>query len=286
MGRIDRSTYLSVSAQYESVMKKLLPFLLATLLSFDAWGSRPPGKLRPLKGPLVVLTFDDATQSQRTIVAPLLKKYGFGATFYVCEFPGFENKTHYMTWEQIKELDEMGFEIGNHSRNHGAMSTQSRLQIEQETAYIEEKCAEYGIPRPVTYAYPGCDWSEEGIDVLRERGYRLARICSDTTFVPGETDPMKIPGYGVIDARIEKPGWIERTLDEARNGQVVVFFIHGVPDLAHDFVSTTPENFEKLLAAIKKRKCKVIAMRDLLEYDLSGQAPAETDARSGATNPG
>ena len=255
--------------KHNTTMKKLLTLLLAACIAASAWAGRPAEKRKPLKGPLVVLTFDDATQSQRSIVAPLLKKYGFGATFYVCEFPGFENKEHYMSWEQIKELDEMGFEIGNHSRNHGTMSTQSRLQIEQETAYIEEKCAEYGIPRPVTYAYPGCDWSEEGIEVLRERGYRLARVCSDMTFVPG-TDLMKIPGYGVVDARIEEEGWIEKTLDEARDGQVVVFFIHGVPDLAHDFVSTTPENFEKLLRAIKKRKCKVVAMRDLLKYDLSG----------------
>lgn len=265
-------------------MKKLLPLLLGACLAAHACGDRASEKRKPVEGPLVVLTFDDATQSQRTIVAPLLKKYGFGATFYVCEFPGFENKDHYMTWEQIKELDEMGFEIGNHSRNHGAMNAQSRLQIEQETAYIEEKCAEYGIPRPVTYAYPGCDWTEEGIDVLRERGYRLARVCSDETFVPGQADSMRIPGYGVVDARIEEEGWIERTLDEARDGQVVVFFVHGVPDLAHDFVSTTPENFEKLLRAIQKRGCKVIAMRDLLEYDLSGSGTTAT-ARPDDTQP-
>lgn len=89
------------------------------------------------------------------MVGPLLKKYGFGATFYVCEFPGFEDKTKYMTWEQIRELSDMGFEIGNHSRSHGQMSRMSAEEIEAETAYIEEKCAEYGIPHPVTYAYPG-----------------------------------------------------------------------------------------------------------------------------------
>ena len=69
-------------------------------------------RLKRVKGPIVVLTFDDATESQRSVVGPLLKKYGFGATFYVCEFPGFEDKTKYMTWEQIRELSDMGFEIG------------------------------------------------------------------------------------------------------------------------------------------------------------------------------
>ena len=57
-----------------------------------------------------------------------------------------------------------------------------------------------------------------------------------------------------------------------------------MPDLAHDFVSTTPENFEKLLRAIQKRGCKVIAMRDLLEYDLSGSGTTAT-ARPDDTQP-
>jgi peptidoglycan/xylan/chitin deacetylase (PgdA/CDA1 family) len=31
----------------------------------------------------IVLTFDDSVASHATFVAPLLKKYGFGATFFV-----------------------------------------------------------------------------------------------------------------------------------------------------------------------------------------------------------
>ena len=32
---------------------------------------------------LVVLTFDDSKASHYTVVRPLLKKYGFGATFFI-----------------------------------------------------------------------------------------------------------------------------------------------------------------------------------------------------------
>jgi len=34
---------------------------------------------------VVVLTFDDSPKSHITVVAPILKKYGFGATFFVTE---------------------------------------------------------------------------------------------------------------------------------------------------------------------------------------------------------
>ncbi|MDA0812900.1 MAG: polysaccharide deacetylase family protein, partial [Verrucomicrobia bacterium] len=45
--------------------------------------------LQPIPGKLVVLTFDDANKSDRAFVADVLKKHGFGATFYVTEGLGF-----------------------------------------------------------------------------------------------------------------------------------------------------------------------------------------------------
>ena len=73
----------------------------------------------PIPDKLVVLTFDDASKSHFTIARPLLKKYKFGATFFVTE--GFDmttNKRNYMTWDEIAGLHKDGFEIGNHTRDH------------------------------------------------------------------------------------------------------------------------------------------------------------------------
>ena len=67
------------------------------LLIFSAASALARG---PVPDKLVVLTFDDASKSHYTVARPLLKKYGFGATFLVTE--GFDfptNKRDYMTWE-------------------------------------------------------------------------------------------------------------------------------------------------------------------------------------------
>ena len=51
--------------------------------------------LIPIPNGLVVLTFDDGNKSDFTYVAPLLKQYGFGATFYITEGLNFlTNKQH------------------------------------------------------------------------------------------------------------------------------------------------------------------------------------------------
>ena len=77
----------------------------------------------PLNDKEVVLTFDDSVASHHAVVRPILKRYGFGATFFITEGFSFPtNKQDYMTWAQIAELHRDGFEIGNHTRNHLAVS--------------------------------------------------------------------------------------------------------------------------------------------------------------------
>ena len=81
---------------------------------------------KPIPEKLVVLTFDDSCASHATFVGPLLKKYGFGGTFYVSDAFAFRTrKDWYMTWQQIKALDGMGFEIGNHTLGHGSLGTRA-----------------------------------------------------------------------------------------------------------------------------------------------------------------
>jgi peptidoglycan/xylan/chitin deacetylase (PgdA/CDA1 family) len=85
----------------------------------------------PMRERVVVLTFDDASRSHATFVAPLLKKYGFGATFFICEFPPdfATDKTKYMTWKQIRSLHDMGFEIANHTRTHTHVDKMSKCEL-------------------------------------------------------------------------------------------------------------------------------------------------------------
>src|SRR3954452_11330436 len=107
---------------------------LLPLIALAVWLS--PTRLsafEPVPDGLVVLTFDDSVASHATFVAPLLKKLGFGATFFITE--GFEfptDKEHYMTWEQIAALNAEGFEIGNHTRSHTGVGQAKNLAGEIE----------------------------------------------------------------------------------------------------------------------------------------------------------
>lgn len=215
---------------------------------------------------LVVLTFDDSVASHATFVAPLLKKHGFGATFYITEgFEFLQDKTHYLTWTQIKAMHEAGFEIGNHTRAHKGVNGQKPAEIAADLAHIEQRCAEHGIPKPTTFSYPGYATSPAATVVLRERGYRFARAGGARVFDPAKDDPLTLPQAfdGKPDSTLAQ---FKAAIAQARDGKVAVITFHGVPDIRHPWVNTDPANFEAYVAALKEAGCQVIAMRDLARY--------------------
>ncbi len=213
---------------------------------------------------LVVLTFDDATESQYSVVAPLLKQFGFGATFFVCEFPSKSSDgSAYMTWQQINELDKMGFEVANHTRTHAAVSQLSKAQFLEELDYIEAKCASQGIVKPSNFAYPGYDLSIPVMETLHEKGYEFARAGGNRPFDPLSDYPLLVPSWAT---NATNKGQIMAAFKEAQKGKIVVLTIHGVPDVEHPWVNTPPALFKEYLQYLSDHHFKVIPLRDLNRY--------------------
>src|SRR6476620_6106591 len=105
----------------------------------------------PVPDKLVVLTFDDASKSHFTVARPVLQKYKFGATFFISEGWDFAtNKTDYVTWDEIAQLHRDGFEIGNHTRDHVAVTPKTVADLSAQVRAINARCREHGIPDPVS----------------------------------------------------------------------------------------------------------------------------------------
>jgi peptidoglycan/xylan/chitin deacetylase (PgdA/CDA1 family) len=219
---------------------------------------------QPVPDKLVVLTFDDAVSTHASFVAPLLKKYGFGATFFVCEFPpDFDDKQKYMSWDQIRELHEMGFEIGNHTGMHTHVNEIDKEHIIRELEYLEDQCSQYGIPQPRTFAYPAYETDPDALEILLEKGYLFARVGGSRSYNPEADHPYLIPSYSTTGDDRER---VLKAIQEAKDGKIVVLTIHGVPDYAHDWVSTPPELFEEYLQFLSDNQYTVLSLKDLEQY--------------------
>src|SRR5579875_2598654 len=76
----------------------------------------------PLPKKSVVLTFDDGRQSPYFYALPVLRRYGFNATFFICagfagqtnETPSHLNVQHYLSWRQMATLSRLGMWIEDH----------------------------------------------------------------------------------------------------------------------------------------------------------------------------
>ena len=266
---------------------------LFTLLLITAWMTScavPQDAPRlPIPDRLVVLTFDDGNKSDFAYIAPLLQEYGFGASFYVTEGLGYRDdvdKERYTSWNEVRRIHEMGFEIGNHTRDHPDMTKLSKPDIRANLELIERRCVEHGIPSPTTFVYPGWHHSLPVVEVLAERGYVFGRRgvspeypdpgrgARGRAYNPQIDHPLLIPttGYTGPDWRFEDLVW---TVDQAANGKIAVLVYHGVPALDHPWVNTEPSQFVRDMDYLKELNCTVIALRDLAKYVDPAKGPAD-----------
>jgi peptidoglycan/xylan/chitin deacetylase (PgdA/CDA1 family) len=223
-----------------------------------------------LPGKPVVLTFDDGVRSHLAVVAPLLRKFGFGATFFVTH-RWMDDPANFLHWAEIAELHRQGFEIGNHSWTHLGFNTpRAAARLEAELALVNGELAKVKVPPPVSFAWPGNAFCPEALEVLERLGYRYARRGAQPEvpyaglqvgpgYQPDRHHRLLIPSTG--DAR---PEWTRAHFETllAQPGIPVLQF-HGVPDRTHPWVHTSPEMFETYLEILKDRGYRGSALREL-----------------------
>jgi len=128
----------------------------------------------------VVITIDDGYRSVYDIAFPILRKYGFTATLFVyMDFIGIPGSS--VTWDQLKEMKENGFEVGSHTVSHCNLT--KRHEDETEQAYLERIEKELVLSKRTTderlhqdtisLAFPYGAYNQEVLDLCEKAGYRL-----------------------------------------------------------------------------------------------------------------
>jgi peptidoglycan/xylan/chitin deacetylase (PgdA/CDA1 family) len=170
-------------------------------IGLEALTSRPAGFER--SGRKMVITFDDGYHSFYTEALPVLARYGFRASiFIVSSFAqkandGFNGSKH-MNWHEIREILNMGNEIGSHTVSHPILRNVSpeRLlyEIEESKNVIEQETGTCVNSFAYPYAFPEHD--AEFISVLRTvlsyAGYARG-VCTTIGTVKFHGDPLFLP---------------------------------------------------------------------------------------------
>lgn len=123
-----RDPYLLTESSFEEQLAYLSSKGYSTI-SLSDFIAHANGKDVPPQKP-VIITFDDGNESDYTLAYPILRKYGFTATFFVVV--DSISSPWMLTEEQIKEMSCNGMSIQSHTLTHSYLTNLSREQIEEE----------------------------------------------------------------------------------------------------------------------------------------------------------
>lgn len=131
------------------------------------------GTTSPVAKP-VVITFDDGWRNQYEYAFPLLKKHNLKATFFVYTKP-IDHYPHFLTWNQLKEMQEAGMTIGDHTVTHPYLSKLTDDELRYEVLEGKKELEAHLGVTVRHFASPFGYTSPELVSVLKDGGFTTGR---------------------------------------------------------------------------------------------------------------
>lgn len=162
----------------------------------------------PVDGRTLVVTFDDGYRSILDRGLPVLSDLGVPATVFVPtdltdqaglfkymtedQMPKEEEELRCMSWDEVRKLADLGWEVGSHTCTHPHLPETDDSQLASELRRSREACEEQ-LQRPCeSIAYPYGSHDDRVIDATRQAGYRFAVTLEERMLEP-------IAGRGLLD---------------------------------------------------------------------------------------
>jgi peptidoglycan/xylan/chitin deacetylase (PgdA/CDA1 family) len=160
----------------------------------------------------VAVTFDDGYRSIYDLAFPILEDLGLPGTVFVpaahvgqshpMSWPGierwvgtpYEGELDCMSWDQLRELADHGWEVGSHTLSHPRLPELDDATLQRELTESREICADQMGKPCGTLAYPyGAD--DERVRVAtRDAGYEAAAVLR-----LGEPSRFSWPRVGIYN---------------------------------------------------------------------------------------
>ena len=175
---------------HPAVFRKQLDYLagkyrfvpLSELVTVRTKGLKP-------KEQLAVITFDDGYSDNFLYACPILKEFGFTATFFLTagyigtdkllprdEKRGNIEKDRLLTWPEVSEMKKAGFTFGSHSLNHTNLASNDPEQVWKEIAESKKILETHLLEPTVLFCYPFGSYSPKIKKMVAETGYQTAFV--------------------------------------------------------------------------------------------------------------
>jgi peptidoglycan/xylan/chitin deacetylase (PgdA/CDA1 family) len=166
----------------------------------------------PGSGRTVAVTFDDAFRSVLTHGFPVLERLGLPATIFAptafmdgdrpLAWPGigewggssYEAELMPLSWEQLGDIADAGWEVGSHTRTHPRLTTLDDEELARELGGSRDDCERELGSRCTAVAYPFGDVDERVVTAAARHGYQAGAAL---TVRSRRAHPLAWPRFGV-----------------------------------------------------------------------------------------
>lgn len=122
---------------------------------------------QPLPPKPVVLTFDDGYIDHYTQAFPILREYGFTATFFIITGRADANDPNYLSWTQISEMASAGMSMESHTKDHLDLRGRDYDFLIYQMLGSMESLLAYTGRQTRFFSYPSGQYDANTLAVLR-----------------------------------------------------------------------------------------------------------------------
>ncbi|SFT85623.1 Polysaccharide deacetylase [Selenomonas sp. GACV-9] len=163
------------------------------------------GKLELPEKP-VILTFDDGYEDNYTTMLPMLEERGMKAVVYMVT--NDIGRPKYLSWNQLRDMQQRGIEIGSHTANHQPL-THLDPEKQAEEMKLSKLIMEWnGIHTVFSFSYPNGAYSDDMPAMLAENEY-LTAVTGDAGLNTFATNPYLLqrvniphPRFGLTEFKL------------------------------------------------------------------------------------
>ena len=153
----------------------------------------------------IILTFDDGYESNYYEMLPILEERKMKAVVYM--ITNRIGTKGYLSWEQLREMQERGIEIGSHTANHLPLTSLGEKEREDEIILSKLLMEWNGIKTVFSLSYPNGKYDKKLPEILKKYDY-LNAVTGDSGLNTAATDPYLLqriniphPRFGLAEFR-------------------------------------------------------------------------------------
>ena len=156
---------------FDRTMRLLKERGWTTITGAQLADARAAGRALPRR--TFVVVFDDGNRDGFDEAYPILERYGFKGVFAVV-VGRVDVRRRAMTWAELKELQEAGHEIANHSMSHANVASLDRAGLAREVGRSAARLREHLGAWPRTFVYPFGSWDRSALNAVRAAHHDIA----------------------------------------------------------------------------------------------------------------